>query len=285
MKDEKVLSCFCEEMFLSQLNILGSHDSATAFVSMEKITRCQSLDILSQLKIGVRLLDIRLYKKGREFYLCHSLADCFKSQDKKEKLTFEDVLGTVKAFLKENPDETVIMSVKQDRGLKTADFFTAFYKKYIENEKDLWYLKNAVPKVKDCKGKIVLMRRCKRQRSFLSNDCCGLNFSKWTDQSKDKTFPLAVHLNKEVTAIVQDRYSLPPEKKWEKCSKPFLEKCETGENRLAVHFLSTAYRKKGAYPESNAKYINERFLSYPLGEGTGWILCDFVSDDIAKKFR
>ena len=64
-----VLSYLSDEVYLSELNIAGTHDSATAWVAMENVARCQEKTISEQLMMGIRLLDIRLTKKGDEFYL------------------------------------------------------------------------------------------------------------------------------------------------------------------------------------------------------------------------
>jgi hypothetical protein len=74
-------------VFLSEINIAGTHDSSTAFVSMENMARCQSLTVKEQLDMGIRLFDIRLSKSGDEFYLVHAIADCFTDESKKEKLS------------------------------------------------------------------------------------------------------------------------------------------------------------------------------------------------------
>ena len=69
-----------DSIYLSEINIVGTHDSCTAFVSLENMARCQSLTVKEQLDIGIRLFDIRLNKKKGEFYLIHSLADCYSDK-------------------------------------------------------------------------------------------------------------------------------------------------------------------------------------------------------------
>ena len=62
-----IISRLKDDVYLSTVNLAGTHDSATAFVGMEKMCRCQSLTVEEQLRLGVRLFDIRLYKKGGDF--------------------------------------------------------------------------------------------------------------------------------------------------------------------------------------------------------------------------
>ena len=55
-----ILSRLNDDVYLSTVNLAGTHDSATAFVAMEKMCRCQKLTVSQQLSAGIRLFDIRL---------------------------------------------------------------------------------------------------------------------------------------------------------------------------------------------------------------------------------
>lgn len=272
------------DVYLSMLNLAGTHDSATANVAMEKVCRCQSLTVKEQLSAGIRLFDIRLYKKGGDFYLCHAIADCFTDADKKEKLSFDSLLELFYDFLRENPDEVLVVSVKQDRGIKLPCFFSAFFNKYIKDNEEKWFLENKNPMLSECRGKIVLMRRCTRAFGFRSKQSCGLDFSHWRDQaSKRKFYPRRLILKKGLTAMIQDRYGLSYYNKWENSAKPFFESCETAKDKFAIHFISTAFREKGADLTVGAKEINKKFMAYPLKKQSGWIFVDFADKDMADK--
>lgn len=276
-----VISLLKDETYISQLNIIGTHDSATTYVDMENSARCQDKTITEQLNLGVRFLDIRLWKKKNKFYLVHALADCYDDKLKKEKLSFDRVLCACKSFLKNNPDEFIIISVKQDRGIMSKSFFPAFYNSYIKGNENLWCLENAVPTLGECRGKLVLMRRCKVRKHFENKVACGLDFSHWKDQAKNKMIALPVKLANDTVATVQDRYSLKKEDKWQ-CSKNYLDMAKTNKNKVAVHFISTSAKTDGSlYP--TAEYINEKFMLYDLKKGTGWILCDFADEKIVNK--
>ncbi len=282
---KKLFSALPDGVYLSEVNVPGTHDSCTAFCTMENMSRCQSLTVKEQLAIGVRLFDIRLYKSGNTFYLCHSLADCFCESEKKNKLTFDTVLDHLRAFLKEYPDETLIVSIKQDRGIMNRFFFPAFYERYVKGNEKEWYLKNEIPTLGDCRGKMVLMRRCKVFPWWKKDKDCGLDFSHWKDQGskrKEKIYP--VILNKKQKALVQDRYGLAPVRKWEKCERPFLDSCLCDKDNIAVHFISTAYRYKNENLTKTAEEINSLFKAYGLKEGKGWFLFDFPDEEIMEKF-
>lgn len=281
----KVFSFLSDENYLSELNIAGTHDSATAYVAMENSARCQDKTVAEQLSMGVRLLDIRLSRKRNEFYLVHSLADCYSDKEKTKRLTFSEVLSACKSFLAANPDETLILSVKQDRGIMSRGFFPRFYDKYIRDDEPSWYLENGVPTLGEVRGKIVLMRRCKVWQSYEKSHKCGLDFSCWKDQDRKKMKAEKVILSAEkdvlLSALVQDRYSLEPKRKWQ-CAKHYLDCASVSATEIAVHFLSTSVKTDGSLAPT-ARLINGEFMKYPLRKNTGWILCDFPDEEQIKK--
>ncbi len=271
---------------ISEINLFGTHDSLTAFVDMENMCRCQSLTLREQLSLGVRLIDVRLNKKKDGFYLVHSLADCYADREKKIPLSFSAVLEDCLSFLRKNPDEFIVMSVKQDRGIQSRFFFPAFYSRYIKGSEKNWYLGSDIPTVAECRGKIVLMRRCRVFPKYKKENPCGLDFSFWKDQGSKRTEKIyPVTLGKMQKATVQDRYGLPPERKWHKCAKPFLDKSKCDENNICVHFISTAYRYKNESLVRTAEEMNSFFKDYDLKEGTGWFFFDFPDEEIASKMK
>lgn len=279
-----VLSALPDGAWLSEVNLVGTHDSATAYCAFQKRAQCQNLTFREQLALGVRLLDIRLYRRGRHFYLVHAVADCYRDDSKREKLQFDEVLAACKSFLRENPRETLVLSIKQDRGHFETAFFEKFYHTYIEKDENLWYLENRVPRLSECCGKIVLMRRCKRASDFRTAQNCGLDFSVWENQnSKTETAPCEVSLSGTCTATVQDRYRLPPDVKWAESAKPFLDSCHPSPRQICVHFLSTCGGE--GIPCANAPTVNAAFADYPLCEthAQGWFFLDFPTEDLCKK--
>lgn len=270
---------------ISQLNLFGTHDSLTAFVDMENLSRCQSLTLKEQFALGVRLIDIRLCRRKGEFYLVHSLADCYTDESKKERLSFQSVLRDCLDFLKENPKEFLVLSIKQDRGIQSKGFFPEFYERHIRGNEENWCLKDEIPTADECRGKLVLMRRCKVRRKWKEKNRAGLDFSYWKDQGgKRKEKPLPVILSGKQKATVQDRYGLPPERKWHNCARPFLDKAQPDENNICMHFISTAYRYKNESLVKTAEEMNHYFKQYELTECKGWFFFDFPDESVANKF-
>ena len=271
---------------ISEINLFGTHDSLTAFVDMEKVCRCQTLTLKEQFALGVRLINVRLTRKKNGFYLVHAIADCYEDREKKIPMNFSKVFEDCLAFLKENPDEFIVMSVKQDRGIQNRFFFPAFYEKHIKGKEDNWYIGDEIPSADECKGKIVLMRRCRVLPHFRKKHSCGLDFSYWRDQGKtwsERIYP--VNLKKGQRAIVQDRYGLAPERKWHKCAKPFLDSCKCDGKNICLHYISTAYRYKNESLVRTAEEMNSFFKGYDLKDSKGWFFFDFPDEEIAAKFR
>lgn len=280
------LSALNDSIYLSEINLSGTHDSATAFVSWEKMSRCQSLTIKEQLALGIRLFDIRLYRRGKNFFLVHGIANCYTDEKKEKLLCFDEVLGEFKSFLKENPKETVVVSIKQDRGIREKKFTSSFHKKYIIHDTDLWYLENENPRLSQCRGKMVLMRRCKVKKRYLNSHKLGLDFSGWEDQGSAKSFDTEVlRLSQRLSAGIQDRYTLDCHNKWYSCALPFLKSCKVSETEFALHFISTAFRKKGDTLYETAAEMNRYFKTYELKKGNGWFFLDFPDMDIIEKIN
>lgn len=277
----RVLSSLPDEIPLSQINIFGTHDSAANYVYFGKSARCQTLEITQQLNLGVRLLDIRLHKCFMDFYLVHGFANCYIDKSKKSKMKFEFVLTACEKFLRENPMETIILSIKVDKGIHNDKFFSAFYKKYISGNEEKWYLKNKIPILSECRGKIVLMRRCKSHNDF--NDIGGLDFSLWGEQGDKLYYPLNMPINSNQKAIVQDRYYLEAEDKWENCAKKALDEVFVDENNIALHFLSTSIRNKKQGLDKSAEIIASHFKEYPIEKAVGWLLFDFSTKELIDK--
>lgn len=92
-------------MKISELTVLGTHDSATYNLRGLSgiLAKTQNLTIKEQLEFGVRYFDIRLNydKDGMQCY--HGLAKC--------NVSWKSVLDEFRKFLKSNPTDTVFLRV------------------------------------------------------------------------------------------------------------------------------------------------------------------------------
>ena len=149
---EKWMSNLPDNRKIVLINIPGSHDSTAYNINFfgSIFAKTQDLNIIEQLKIGIRKLDIRVTFHNCSFYCginqieteydldlicCHGICDCYYINDHniKKNITYKDVLLDVKQFLEENPSETIILSTSSGRGnaynnLKRA---TEIYEKIV----------------------------------------------------------------------------------------------------------------------------------------------------------
>ena len=279
------LSNLPNDLYISNINLAGSHDSATAFVDFKTWAKCQHFTIKEQLDIGVRLLDIRLCYENGKFPLIHSVANCYADSKNKKRLYFEDVFNDCLKFLNSNPLETIVMSVKMDRGFRKNHFASAFYNSFISGKEHFWYLDDKIPTLKEVRGKVVLMRRFVNPYDVKNNEYvekCGLDFSVWENQkTKMPVPPFTTYIGGNCFATVQDCYNLTDKLKWSDAIKPFLDKCKTTKDSICFHCLNTSGGK--GVPLKNADYINEKFFKYKLNEKQGWFLVDFSTETLVNK--
>lgn len=278
---------------LSMINLPGTHNSATQFVSLSLLSRCQGKSILEQLESGARLLDIRLELSDGIFTAVHGIANCHSSKSRRSSLlSFDMIFNDIKTFIDLNPTETIIVSLKMDRGQNYDDFFPTFYKSFIEECPSVWFLENRIPNLDECRGKMLLMRRCGLGKSkIIFNDlnsgvnCTGMNAQ---DEMKNAlTLPHKIKMfdnqSENIFITVQDKYMYNPIAKWKKAVKPMLEHVKSDNKTIVINFLSTAGLP--FIPFTNAKYVNSKFNRFLLTHTKpyGWIAFDFLTKELAAK--
>ena len=172
--------------YIYEINIPGTHDSATAYCknttdnyvqllgrpvfNSGEYARTQSLTLSEQLNAGVRYLDLRFAPKEGTLLLCHGNIEKVAAVNKVIKilsfflpilkliggsdapllsldtefyayedeactvpLTCDSVFGQIKAFLQENPSETLIITAKKENG--DTEAFLQLFKAQIETLK------------------------------------------------------------------------------------------------------------------------------------------------------
>lgn len=126
---------------LSELALPGTHDSSTfnllqtlpafpglGYTIYSDIVVTQAMDFERQLRVGIRVLDLRLRSTKDGFRLYHGPVDLH--------LSFESALDSVKKFLKANPSETVLIRVREEQHPATdfagsqREAFDSFMQRY-----------------------------------------------------------------------------------------------------------------------------------------------------------
>lgn len=167
---------------ITDVTIPGTHD--TCATKKAAYAQCQTLSIPDQLAMGIRFLDIRCHHCKNEFPINHGPV----YQD----INFHKVLQQTTDFLKKNPSEFIIMSVKEEHNaIGNTRSFEETLKAHLSNYSEYLYLGRDFPSVSQVRGKIVLLSR------YASNTI-GLNARPWRD---DATFEIP-----DSRIRVQDEY-------------------------------------------------------------------------------
>jgi 1-phosphatidylinositol phosphodiesterase len=203
---------------LSQFSIPGTHDSGATVEPISGTAKAQNLSIGDQLNAGIRFLDVRCRHINNAFAIHHGQVY--------QNLNFDDVLNATFGFLNSNPNETVIMSVKQeytDSG-DTRSFEDTF-DAYVAQNPTKWLLTSSIPTLSAARGKIVLFRRFGASRTPK-----GIDASNWPDDTSFST---------DSTLRVQDHYNVSNnDTKWGYIQAVLNEAYYGGPNTLYVNFSS-----------------------------------------------
>lgn len=255
-----------DERKISELTIPGTHDTGTFQVINIGPAKCQTLKLTDQLNAGIRYLDIRAAKGNDNdgvLWLYHGKPPFGSNLN----ITLSQVIDVCLKFLEQNPTETILMSIKQEFG----DSIHKWVEQTINKNKEKWYLGNdRIPKLKEVKGRIILLRRF--DYLDIGLDCQG-NFP------KDATGDFSHH---KVKFYVQDNYY-----SWSKGNnkadkfnlhiKPVLEKAAADSvETIYINFASATGISAGVLPfSSNPK---------DLADAVNPLLYKYLKDHPTKRY-
>ncbi|MDF7774717.1 phosphatidylinositol-specific phospholipase C domain-containing protein [Sphingomonas sp. AOB5] len=175
------MSAIPDTQSVGRIALPGTHDAAThtAWASnwnyaalgwgiarvrlYKKFVQCQAIDVAAQLDHGVRFLDLRVKHENGELPLYHGSAYL--------DWKLPEALDMVEKFLKANPTETVLVSIKDEDGGDRSGTSDAI-KKLLEARAKASpktpapYTKSIVPVLKDVRGKWVLINRTYETKGF-----------------------------------------------------------------------------------------------------------------------
>jgi 1-phosphatidylinositol phosphodiesterase len=210
-----------DDTSLAELSIPGTHDAGARYERFYGTIQCQTLTIPEQLRAGVRFLDIRCRHVKNTFLIYHGPVY--------QRLTFDEVLDGCSAFLRENPAECIIMSVKEENtpSANTRTFENTF-DACVGQAPARWLLTETIPTLSQAKGKIVLFRR------FKSNEGPkGIDASRWPDNQSFTNSSPAGRLR------IQDCYKVRDNKsKWRAIQNLYEEAGSRDRDCLYINFAS-----------------------------------------------
>lgn len=261
-----------DDALISDISMPGTHDSGSRIVDRFTSTwaQCQSLSIGEQLSVGVRYLDMRLEydtSVSGSVRVVHSSVNCWSGNN--SPLDLDMVLSACYSFLTDHPTETILLSVKEDDGDNASALASEIVKK-INADPTYWYTGTAVPKLKNVRKKIVLVKR-------ISQIPFGLNLN-WGDQGSDGgSTVISSYLE------VQDRYNMGTAKKWENAAKPMLDKTKPA-GQFFINFLSTTGAGISGVVACSGD-MNGYLSAYEMKNNKcyGIIAFDYITEELARK--
>ncbi|WP_368556140.1 phosphatidylinositol-specific phospholipase C [Enterococcus faecalis] len=139
---------------LSDLSIPGTHETMTAGVSGGLgFAQNQSLGLTTQLNNGIRFIDVRARYIDGVFTIHHG--------DYYTHSNLGDVFNRILVFLKQNPSETVLMRLKQEKSNLEDNQLNIEFQKYFKRYDNLiWKNNNSTsnPTLGEIRGKVVILR-------------------------------------------------------------------------------------------------------------------------------
>ena len=271
------MSLLPDGRYLSELNIPGTHDSATANVegswnaSYNKVA-CQKYFIEQQLYAGVRALDLRTRWHGDDMVMVHGDFICHTPDhnNRSKNKTFRSVLDTVIAYLDKHPSEAVIVTLKIDSGnqdtgrqalinilnqytTRRPDRFYCWTGDAFENTLVAAQSRMTSPTLGQARGKIVLMTRVDMSGAGTSSlySYTGPDLTKWDDSYKDRNhYAQRIESESKVAVYIQDDYSSPD-----------------GNKKKQV--FNTVYQLNGTYTLPGASKIEKKDFVFNYTSKTG----------------
>ena len=271
------MSLLPDGRYLSELNIPGTHDSATANVegswnaSYNKVA-CQKYFIEQQLYAGVRALDLRTRWHGDDMVMVHGDFICHTPDhnNRSKNKTFRSVLDTVIEYLDKHPSEAVIVTLKidsddEDKGRLAL---VNILNEYTERYPDRFYRwtgkaypdtlvgaqrRMTSPTLGQARGKIVLMTRVDMSGAGTSSlySYTGPDLTKWDDSYKDRNhYAQKIESESKVAVYIQDDYSSPD-----------------GNKKKQV--FNTVYQLNGTYTLPGASKIEKKDFVFNYTSKTG----------------
>lgn len=177
-----------DDLALSSLSIPGTHNSPTCYFALPSV-RCQVASVRSQLDNGVRFLDVRVSAESGtdRMPLVHSAFPVSLAGTR----YLHEFLAECYAFLDENPRECLVVSLKREGTGRAGDEGMSRYLRdgYIARDPERWFTASHVPRLREVRGRIVLVRRFTVDEKVRAENGgeFGVDAESWPDNCADGT--------------------------------------------------------------------------------------------------
>lgn len=239
------------KLLLSELSIPGTHDSCALHNGFSfGYAKCQSWQLDSQLKAGVRYLDIRCRHQSDRFQIYHGIID--------QKIAFSRVVEICLSFLVDHPSECLILSIKEESSPEaTTRTFKETFEEEIESSKNKWLISPETPTLHQSRGRLILVDRV--------GNLGGLA---WGEMNLQDDYQALPEVKKIKIKQHFDTISGRPKKDW------FLNYCSGTVPRQLIN------------PATYAAIINPFVLNQVqrrAGNRLGVVVMDFPGDSLVRK--
>ncbi|XP_026203253.1 phosphatidylinositol-specific phospholipase C [Anabas testudineus] len=245
------MSSIPDAQLLSKVTMPGSHNTMALYGGI--YAECQSWSLASQLRAGIRFLDIRVRHMTGNLTIHHGVSY--------QRAHFGHVLEGVAEFLQEYPNETVLMRIREEYS-ETYNIYGAVVD-YIHRYArwDLLWHSRLVPTMGEARGKLIIMQ------DFPGPDL-GMRYGSM-DIADHWKVPTMLHV----------------EEKWQNVYK-HLEAAPAG-NKAQIFLTYSSGAGVFAFPRAVSQRINARLYDYlkaktDLNQRLGIICMDFPAAPIIK---
>ncbi|XP_028453419.1 uncharacterized protein si:dkey-266f7.9 [Perca flavescens] len=236
---------------LSEVTMPGTHNTMALYGGV--YAECQTWSLASQLRAGIRFLDIRVRHIKGNLTIHHGVSY--------QRAHFGHVLEGVADFLREYPNETVLMRLKEEFS-ETYDIYGAVVD-YIHRYAhwDLLWHSRLVPTMREARGKLIILQ------DFSGPDL-GMRYGS-LDIADHWRVPTLLHV----------------EEKWQSVYK-HLEAAPVG-NKAQIFLTYSSGAGVFAYPRAVAQRINAQLYGYlraktDLNQRFGIVCMDFPAAPIIQ---
>lgn len=315
------MSKFSDSMYLSELNIPGTHDAGatrmlTDVDNQMSATICHQLYLDEQLNAGIRAWDIRIDKKSAQSEedpnIVHGESAFICRNRNGDVLELDEVMQTAKAFLETHPKETIVITLKGD-GKSFTDLLgndediANQVLKYIKNDSYPIYRPASgeggrIPTLGQVRGKIVFIRRLKLSNEYKDNlneqskslsyslyDAFGPDASRW-DENDYSDYTHAQQVGSS-NIYVQDNYGEGnTDKKYNYFTGTIddaTEKRLTADGNAYLFNYSAASDNLSQPREINTKLMSESRLNQPSSlsdrKTIGMVMTNYIDAKLSRK--
>ncbi|XP_038581012.1 1-phosphatidylinositol phosphodiesterase [Micropterus salmoides] len=240
-----------DDQLLSEVSMPGTHNTMARYGGV--YAECQTWTLASQLRAGVRFLDIRVRHDKGNLTIHHGVSY--------QRAHFGQVLEHVAEFLQEYPNETVLMRIREELS-ETYNIYGAVVD-YIHRYAhwDLLWHSRLVPTMGETRGKLIILQ------DFYGPDL-GMRYGS-LDIADHWKVPTILHVKE----------------KWQRVYE-HLEAAPAG-NKAQIFLTYTSGAGVFAYPGAVAQRINAQLYDYlrnktDLNQRLGIICMDFPAAPIIQ---